>query len=88
MQSNWQSGENADLILGTDPDCDRVGIMIKSPSGDYIAVSGNQTGAMLLDYYIGPCVGPGGFQSTLLSSKRSFPQSWPADRNREWPCLL
>ena len=45
--------ENADLILGTDPDCDRVGIMIKSPSGDYIAVSGNQTGALLLDYYIG-----------------------------------
>lgn len=43
----------ADLILGTDPDCDRVGIMVRNDKGDYITLSGNQTGVLLLDYIIG-----------------------------------
>ncbi len=44
--------ENVDLIIGTDPDCDRVGIVVKSKSGDYIALTGNQVGALLTDYII------------------------------------
>jgi len=43
----------ADLIIGTDPDADRVGIMVRTGSGDYITLSGNQTGVLLLDYLIG-----------------------------------
>ena len=43
----------ANLIIGTDPDCDRVGIMVRDDSGDYITLSGNQTGVLLLDYIIG-----------------------------------
>jgi len=43
----------ADLIIGTDPDADRVGIMVRSDTGDYITLSGNQTGVLLLDYIIG-----------------------------------
>jgi len=43
----------ADLIIGTDPDADRVGIMIRSDTGEYITLSGNQTGVLLLDYIIG-----------------------------------
>ena len=43
----------ADLIIGTDPDADRVGIMVRNSSGDYITLSGNQTGVLLLDYMIG-----------------------------------
>jgi len=43
----------ADLIIGTDPDCDRVGIMVRDDKGDYITLSGNQTGVLLLDYLIG-----------------------------------
>ena len=42
----------ADLIIGTDPDCDRVGIMVRDDCGDYITLSGNQTGVLLLDYII------------------------------------
>jgi len=43
----------ADLIIGTDPDCDRVGIMVRDDKGDFITISGNQTGVLLLDYIIG-----------------------------------
>jgi len=43
----------ADLIIGTDPDADRVGIMVRSGSGDYVTLSGNQTGVLLADYIIG-----------------------------------
>ena len=44
---------DVDFILGTDPDSDRVGIMIRDHSGEYRPVTGNQTGALLLDYLIG-----------------------------------
>ena len=44
---------NVDFILGTDPDSDRVGIMIRDKSGEFRPVSGNQTGVLLLDYLIG-----------------------------------
>ena len=40
---------NADLLLATDPDCDRVGIAVKNKAGEYELLTGNQTG-MLLDY--------------------------------------
>ena len=43
----------ADFILGTDPDSDRVGIMVRGGDGKFIAVTGNQTGVLLLDYLIG-----------------------------------
>ncbi|MBP3892220.1 MAG: phospho-sugar mutase [Solobacterium sp.] len=42
--------ENADLLIATDPDCDRVGIAVKGKDGSYQLLSGNQTGALLLDY--------------------------------------
>ena len=41
---------NADLLLATDPDCDRVGIAVKNSNGEYVLLTGNQTGCLLLDY--------------------------------------
>ena len=41
---------NADLLLATDPDCDRVGIVVKNRSGEYELLTGNQVGLLLLDY--------------------------------------
>ncbi len=41
---------NADLLLATDPDCDRVGIAVKNETGEYVLLSGNETGMLLLDY--------------------------------------
>ena len=41
---------NADLLLATDPDCDRVGTAVKDDHGEYVLLSGNETGLLLLDY--------------------------------------
>ena len=45
--------KNVDFILGTDPDSDRVGIMVLNKAGEFEPVTGNQTGVLLLDYLIG-----------------------------------
>ncbi len=42
----------ADLIIGTDPDADRVGILVKDQTGDYITLTGNQTGILLTEYIL------------------------------------
>lgn len=41
---------NADLLLATDPDCDRVGIAVKNKQGEHVLVTGNEVGMLLLDY--------------------------------------
>ena len=41
---------NTELLLATDPDCDRVGIAVKNKAGKYELLAGNQTGMLLLDY--------------------------------------
>ena len=40
----------ADILLATDPDCDRVGIAVKNKQEEYVLLSGNETGILLLDY--------------------------------------
>lgn len=42
----------ADLIIGTDPDADRVGIIVKNKNGEYNTYTGNQVGAMLTEYIL------------------------------------
>ncbi|MDB8793551.1 phospho-sugar mutase [Romboutsia sp. 1001216sp1] len=42
----------ADLVIATDPDCDRVGVAVKTVSGDYQILTGNQIGGMLTNYII------------------------------------
>lgn len=39
-----------DLLLATDPDCDRVGIAVPDENGEYVLISGNEVGALLLEY--------------------------------------
>jgi len=45
--------EGADFILGSDPDADRVGIMVNTGNGEFKVISGNQIGILLTDYTIG-----------------------------------
>ena len=45
--------EGADFILGSDPDADRVGLMVNTGNGEFKVLTGNQTGVLLLDYMIG-----------------------------------
>ena len=47
---HYAKDNNADLLLATDPDCDRVGIAVKDKKGDYQLLSGNETGMLLFDY--------------------------------------
>ena len=42
----------ADLIIGTDPDCDRVGVVVKDTNGEYVVLNGNQVGSLLVDYVL------------------------------------
>lgn len=42
----------SDLIIATDPDADRVGVMTRNSDGDFVTITGNQMGALLLDYVI------------------------------------
>ncbi len=54
----------SDLIIATDPDSDRVGVMTRSKDGSFITISGNQMGALLLDYII-----------TAYEQTRSMPEN-------------
>ena len=44
--------KKADVVFGTDPDCDRLGVAVRNDKGEFVALSGNQTGALLLDYVL------------------------------------
>lgn len=48
---NMAKDLNADVLLGTDPDADRVGVAVKNNNGDYVLLNGNQTASILV-YYI------------------------------------
>jgi len=43
---------NADLLVATDPDCDRVGIAVKDNNDEFVLLSGNETGCLLLNYIL------------------------------------
>ena len=42
----------ADVIIGTDPDCDRFGVVVKDSKGEYVVLTGNMTGALLTNYML------------------------------------
>ncbi|MHC1731688.1 MAG: phospho-sugar mutase [Bacteroidales bacterium] len=52
MALDLARAKNADLVMATDPDADRLGIAVKKPSGEFILLNGNQTGALLTWYII------------------------------------
>lgn len=43
---------NADILIGTDPDCDRMGAVVRNQEGKYVVLSGNQSGAIMVDYVL------------------------------------
>lgn len=49
---NLANEKDADIIIGTDPDCDRVGVVVKEKLGEYRLLTGNQTGALLLHFIL------------------------------------
>ncbi len=55
---------NADVVFGTDPDSDRLGVALKDDKGEFVALSGNQVGILLLDYIL-----------TRLSGENAMPKN-------------
>lgn len=49
---NYGKKKDSQLLIATDPDCDRVAIMVKNHYGEYVALNGNQTGALLIKYML------------------------------------
>ncbi len=66
---------DADLVLATDPDADRVGIAVKNHEGNFILLNGNQTGSLLINYMLsvweekGKLTGNEYIVSTIVTSK-------------------
>lgn len=52
MAMDMAAKVDAHLVLGTDPDCDRVGVLVRGADGRFVRLSGNQLGALLLDYIL------------------------------------
>lgn len=52
MALNKAKAVDADLVMATDPDADRVGIAVKNDKGEFILLNGNQTGSLLMDYVL------------------------------------
>ncbi len=44
--------EDVDLIIGTDPDADRIGVVVRNAAGEYMVLTGNQTGCLLMEYIL------------------------------------
>ena len=61
----------ADVVFGTDPDSDRLGVAIKDDKGEFTALSGNQVGILLLDYIL-----------TRLKEENALPSPRPGQRKR------
>ena len=45
----------SDIVIGTDPDCDRMGIAVRDRVGNFVTLTGNQIGSLLMDYVLGRC---------------------------------
>lgn len=66
---------DADIILGTDPDCDRVGTVVKTKDGSYTVLTGNMTGTLICNYIcsqkakLGTLPKNGALVSTIVSSE-------------------
>jgi phosphoglucomutase len=44
--------QNADIVFGTDPDSDRLGVVVRNAAGEYMVLNGNQTGCLLCEYIL------------------------------------
>lgn len=69
--------EDVDLIIGTDPDCDRIGVVVRNSAGEYAVLTGNQTGCLLMEYILlqkkrmGTLPGNGFVVKTIVTSELS-----------------
>lgn len=66
MAVDLANQENADIVIGTDPDCDRMGVGVRNAAGEMVLLTGNQTGALMAWYRITSMLDLGILDSTNL----------------------
>jgi len=66
MAVDLANRENADIVIGTDPDCDRMGVGVRNAAGEMVLLTGNQTGALMAWYRITSMLDLGILDSTNL----------------------
>lgn len=77
MAIDYAKKTGARLVVGTDPDCDRVGVAVRDKNGDYVPLTGNQLGCVLLDGLLkakkeaGTLPKNGVFIKTIVTSERA-----------------
>jgi phosphoglucomutase len=76
--------QNADLVLGTDPDCDRMGAVVKNNSGEYVVLTGNQSGAIMVNYVLGAMKERGALPSNGVVVKTIVTSEMGADIARSY----
>jgi phosphoglucomutase len=59
----------ADIALGTDPDADRVGVAVRDRDGEYVLLTGNQTGGLLVDFYLSQLAAAGALPENAVVFK-------------------
>ena len=67
---------DADIVLATDPDADRLGVRVKDKNGEYHDLTGNMSGCLLADYEIGQRNALRGLPEDGYLIKRSLQQIW------------
>lgn len=79
MGLNCARRERTDLLLATDPDCDRVGVAVRAPDGEYHRLSGNEVGLLLMEYVLSARRAQGALPpkpvavKTIVTSDLAFP---------------
>lgn len=76
----------ADIIIGTDPDCDRMGAVVKNDKGDYVVLSGNQSGALMVHYLLSNLQAKGRLPENGAVIKTIVTSEMGADIARAYGC--
>ena len=83
----YAAKQNADIVFGTDPDSDRLGVVVRNAAGEYVVLNGNQTGCLLCEYILrkskqnGTLIEDGAVIKTIVTTEtvRAIAQAYGAE---------
>lgn len=78
----------ADIIVGTDPDCDRMGAVVKNDKGEYVVLTGNQSGALMIHYLLSNLQSQGKLPANAAVVKTIVTSEMGADIAASYGCAV
>ncbi len=78
----------ADIIIGTDPDCDRMGAVVKNDKGEYVVLTGNQSGALMVHYLLSNLQSQGKLPANAAVVKTIVTSEMGADIAASYGCAV